>query len=282
MVINYFKAYPKQYLRFTATVLVVLWIFSVFLSYLYQISTNTVCGFRLYVIFFCGLLYWVGMSPAIVSLTTRWKNNYPLKKQLARHALTGTALVSINQLVIPVCISSALQLFFGCADSNSSVLANALTNNILVNVLIYSLLTGMVYWNKKAPVNIPFFEQPVTPGEALMEEKKEVEDINYPATIAIKSGNITELVPAASIYWIQANQNCVHIYNGKKKYVQYSSLKKFQHQLDPAVFVQVHRSAVVNRNCIKEIINSPSGDGQLVLQNDTVVKFSRHYKKNLG
>jgi LytTr DNA-binding domain len=264
MELSYFKKYPKRPLFLSLLVLLLLWIFSVFLSYLYQLSTNTICSFRLLIIFISGLLYWVSLTPIIISLTAKWKHTYSLPKQLFFHGITGAAFVAVNQLLIPVCINSALHFFYGCSDSGGTPVVNALTNNILVNVVMYSFLSGTAFRTRRVNTTPP--AKPT---------------IQYPASISIKSGASTEVVPVTSIRWIEANQNCIHIHNGKKKFVQYSSLKKFYCQLDPALFIQVHRSAVVNRTCIKEIINLPSGDGQLVLDNDIVIRFSRHYRKNI-
>ena len=57
--------------------------------------------------------------------------------------------------------------------------------------------------------------------------------------------------------------------------------KKLQQQLDPVVFLRVHRSALVNVNRIREIVVHANGEYRLTLVSGDLLKSSRRYKKEI-
>jgi len=53
------------------------------------------------------------------------------------------------------------------------------------------------------------------------------------------------------------------------------SLGALERLLDPAAFVRVHRSAIINLDRIREIVSDPTGDGVVVLADGTKVRMAR-------
>lgn len=101
----------------------------------------------------------------------------------------------------------------------------------------------------------------------------------YPEAISIKdSGEITR-VHVASIDWVDAagDYMCIHTNDGQTHILR-RTMKELEQELDPRIFVRVHRSAIVNVNTIAKLQMLANGEHQLMLTNGQSVKVSRSYK----
>lgn len=90
------------------------------------------------------------------------------------------------------------------------------------------------------------------------------------------------LIAANDIDWVQAQANYVGLRVNGHDYLLRSTLAEFARQLDPARFVQVHRSHLVNLDRIVEIEPLDSGDARLRLRDGGVVPCSRRYREALN
>jgi hypothetical protein len=90
------------------------------------------------------------------------------------------------------------------------------------------------------------------------------------------------LIAAHDIEWLQAQGNYVGIHVNGHDYLLRSTLADFLGQLDPARFVQVHRSFAVNLDRIAEIEPLDSGDARLRMKDGSQVACSRRYRDALG
>lgn len=101
----------------------------------------------------------------------------------------------------------------------------------------------------------------------------------FPDAISIKdSGEITR-VPVAAIEWVDAagDYMCIHTRDGQTHILR-RTMKELELELDPKLFVRVHRSAIVNVNTIAKLQMLANGEHQLMLTNGQAVKVSRSYK----
>ncbi len=100
----------------------------------------------------------------------------------------------------------------------------------------------------------------------------------YPAILAIKDGTETSRVDVAKIRWIDAagDYMCVHV--GSDTHILRRTMKELEQQLDPKVFVRVHRSAIVNINFVSKLVSHVSGEYHLVLDCGTELKVSRSHR----
>ncbi|WP_337843507.1 LytTR family DNA-binding domain-containing protein [Rheinheimera sp.] len=101
----------------------------------------------------------------------------------------------------------------------------------------------------------------------------------YPEAISIKdSGEITR-VPVTAIDWVDAagDYMCIHTKDGQTHILR-RTMKELEQELDPKLFVRVHRSAIVNVNTIAKLQMLANGEHQLMLTNGQAVKVSRSYK----
>ena len=86
------------------------------------------------------------------------------------------------------------------------------------------------------------------------------------------------LVSASEIGWIEAAGNYAILHVGGEKLEIRSSLARLESELDPASFVRVHKSAIVNLAQVREVEPWFSGDWRLHLQDGTQVPLSRRYR----
>lgn len=107
------------------------------------------------------------------------------------------------------------------------------------------------------------------------------ENQSYPQRLAIRDGAETVCVDVEAIDWVDAagDYMCVHA-NGDT-HVLRGTMKHLEELLNPAVFVRVHRSAIVNRHRVTSMRPHRNGEYFLKLGGNTELKLSRKYKSNI-
>ncbi len=89
------------------------------------------------------------------------------------------------------------------------------------------------------------------------------------------------LVTANDIEWLQASGNYVNLHMAGRDYPLRSTLAGIEARLDPARFVRVHRSYMVNLQQLVSIEPVDSGDARLHLKDGTTLPCSRRYRGSL-
>ncbi|MDB4908812.1 MAG: LytTr DNA-binding region [Gemmatimonadetes bacterium] len=89
----------------------------------------------------------------------------------------------------------------------------------------------------------------------------------------------TVLVRAEDVQWIEAAGNYVRLHTAQGNRLIRESLASLDAELDPTRFARIHRRAIVNLNCIKEIRPWISGDGIVLLQTGEKLRLSRTYRR---
>ncbi|ALO45788.1 LytTR family DNA-binding domain-containing protein [Pseudohongiella spirulinae] len=83
------------------------------------------------------------------------------------------------------------------------------------------------------------------------------------------------LVKSEQIDWVQSAGNYVLLHCADRSYPMRMTLSGMVSQLDPKLFLRVHRTAIVNVSRIVAV--KESGDIQLELENGTLVPVSKTY-----
>lgn len=95
----------------------------------------------------------------------------------------------------------------------------------------------------------------------------------YSRQFLVKMLNKQYLIKADNIQWIQSASNYVLLHCGDRSYPMRQTLSGLAAQLDPAQFVRVHRTAVVNISRVRSF--QDSGDLKLDLLDGTSVPVSK-------
>jgi two-component system LytT family response regulator len=103
-----------------------------------------------------------------------------------------------------------------------------------------------------------------------------------PGQLVVRDGHRTMVLPFADIEWIEAEDYYVRIHASGRRPLVRRSLHSLAAELEPAGFVRVHRSAIVNLGHVREIRSGSTGDHEVVLSSGTVVRLSRSFRDSFG
>jgi two-component system LytT family response regulator len=106
-------------------------------------------------------------------------------------------------------------------------------------------------------------------------------DGQYLKRLVIKSGGRVTILGVKDIDWIEAEGDFVKIHTGRAWHLLRETMKQLETQFDPARFVRIHRSTIVNVERIKELQPYFRGEYVVILHDGTSLKLSRGYKDHL-
>jgi two-component system LytT family response regulator len=100
----------------------------------------------------------------------------------------------------------------------------------------------------------------------------------YSAPLIVRTKGRLIFLRMRDIDYVRSAGNYVHIYAGGERYSVYSSMASVEERLDPALFIRIHRSAIVNVARIREAVPWFNGEHALVLQDGTELNIGRSYR----
>ena len=121
---------------------------------------------------------------------------------------------------------------------------------------------------------------------ALLEERESErtgarEHTNYLTRLMIKVAGRVTLLKVEDIDYIEADGNYAKLHVGKKSHLLREKMNDLEGRLDPAKFVRIHRSVIVNLDRIKEMHPHFNGDYIVVLEDGRKLRLSRSRRENL-
>jgi two-component system LytT family response regulator len=99
--------------------------------------------------------------------------------------------------------------------------------------------------------------------------------------LMVKSDGRIYFVRIDDVDWIEAAANYVRMHVGKENHLLRETLTALEKKLDPARFVRIHRSTIVNLERIRELQPAFHGDYVIVLLDGTELAVSRGFRDNL-
>jgi two-component system LytT family response regulator len=99
--------------------------------------------------------------------------------------------------------------------------------------------------------------------------------------LAIKSGGQVSFLKISEIDWIEAADYyaCLHV--KARTHLLRRSMSELERELDQALFCRIHRSTIVNLDRVKGLELSEDGEYDVRLDNETRLRLSRRYRKQL-
>jgi two-component system LytT family response regulator len=104
---------------------------------------------------------------------------------------------------------------------------------------------------------------------------------SYVSRFLIKQSNRIFFVRAEEVDWIEATDYCVSLHTGTKVHVLRETMSELENKLDPAKFLRIHRSAIVNLHRVKEVQAKSGGEYFAVMKDGTQLKLSRGRRDQL-
>ena len=101
------------------------------------------------------------------------------------------------------------------------------------------------------------------------------------APLVVRSGSQLVFLDPAEIDWVEAAGVYVTIHVGPARHLVRESLRHVEERLDPARFVRIHRSTVLNVDRARKIVPHPNGGAVVVLKDGSQLKMSRSYRERI-
>ncbi len=107
-------------------------------------------------------------------------------------------------------------------------------------------------------------------------QRAPVKDGGLPISrVVFKSRGRILFLPVSEIRWIRAEENYIRICTGTENHLVRHTMTSIEQELDPQMFLRVHRSAIVNMRFIKEVRREAPGDFAVLLDDGQKVAMSR-------
>ncbi|NTS78166.1 response regulator transcription factor [Catenovulum sp. SM1970] len=103
----------------------------------------------------------------------------------------------------------------------------------------------------------------------------------YSDVLAIKDGGEITRVPCRDISWIDAAGDYMCVHTKEQTHIMRKTMKELEAELDPNIFIRVHRSAMVNIHQVIKLYTHENGDYYIVLSNEKELKVSRSYRDRI-
>ena len=100
--------------------------------------------------------------------------------------------------------------------------------------------------------------------------------------LLVKQGDRHVLVRTATLQWIEAEDNYVRLHVEGTSHLLRQTMSGLLARLDPAQFRRIHRSAIVNLDCIKEFQPWSGGDHLVIMRDGTRLTLSRTFREQFG
>ena len=108
-----------------------------------------------------------------------------------------------------------------------------------------------------------------------------LEPVDRPERFLVRKLGKEFLVAAREIEWLQASGNYVNLRVRGRDYPLRATMAGIEERLDPARFVRVHRSYLVNLDYLVEIEPLDTGDARLTTRDGATLPCSRRFRAQL-
>jgi two-component system LytT family response regulator len=103
----------------------------------------------------------------------------------------------------------------------------------------------------------------------------------WPERITVKDGSDIQFIRVADITWVDAAGDYMCIHAAGETHIMRITMKQLEAMLNPAVFLRVHRSTIVNGRVITGAQSLSNGEYMLKLEGGAQLKVSRSYRDRI-
>lgn len=104
---------------------------------------------------------------------------------------------------------------------------------------------------------------------------------SYQDRLMIKKDGRVVFLKTRDIDWIEAEGKYVHLHLGKETILLREGITKMEAALDPAKFIRIHRSTIVNVDRVQELQPWFRRDFRVLLRDGTQLMMTGNYRQNL-
>lgn len=218
----------------------------------------------------------LALVPAVAWYSRRWPLHWDtLARSLPMHVV-GSVLFSLAHVVAMVAMREGVYALRGL-DYDFGPWGRSLVYEYLKDARGYLMIVAIVEGYR-------FIVRRLR-GEAMLlappDEGEPVEPVDRPERFLVRKLGREFLVAAADIEWLQASGNYVNLRVRGHDYPLRSTIAGIEARLDPARFVRVHRSWIVNLARVGSIEPLETGDARVHMADGAVVPCSRTFRDAL-
>ena len=107
------------------------------------------------------------------------------------------------------------------------------------------------------------------------------EAARYETRFSVRTGQRIVVVLANDIDWVEACGDYVTLHVGNRSHLLRQTMNKMESQLDPARFLRIHRSTIVQTSRIRELVALDNREFLLRLSDGKELKTSRSYSDRI-
>ena len=100
----------------------------------------------------------------------------------------------------------------------------------------------------------------------------------YSDWLTVKKDERITLLKIEDIHWIEANGNYVLIKCKENSEMMRETMDNMESQLNPRIFLRIHRSTIINVNQVKELQVWSRGEYRVVMQGGKAFTLSKNYR----
>ena len=223
---------------------------------------------------------WAALIPAVVLPLAR---RFPVSPTgLLLHGVTGVGLAVAQTLVVAVILSV---IYYGWSPAAArDIFRDRMYTAYAWNVFTYLLIAAFaVVWHRRHESGggnqLSMTAAPrVDSADADSKAAVPTGAASYIRRVLVRDANGFAVVPTHRIHWLAADDNDVIVHADGKQHRVRSTLSGLAARLDPSQFVRVHRSAIVNVECVREVQTWFGGDLVAILTDGTRVNVGRSFK----
>ncbi len=207
------------------------------------------------------ILVLMALGPLVLIFTRRvWPLDPPFARKLALH-LAAAAGISL----VHVAATGALRWAVYAALDRDYDPLGPLSNwpyEFRKDVLVYAALAGLYVGWRLLRARGPELDETA-------------------ATLEVRDGARRRFVALADVAWVEAAGNYVELHRQGEPVLHRASLTAMAQRLERAGFVRIHRSRLVRRDAINEVVSKTSGDFVVRLRDGRELAGSRRYRRPL-
>jgi len=104
---------------------------------------------------------------------------------------------------------------------------------------------------------------------------------DYLTRLAVKSGGATVFLELEKVDWIAAAENYVELHADKMCHLVQVPMNRLMKRLDPAIFLRIHRSFIVNQKRIRMVQPARHGEYVVTLHDGVQLRSGRTYHESV-
>lgn len=99
--------------------------------------------------------------------------------------------------------------------------------------------------------------------------------------IAVRTGRAVTFVEIKDVKYVIASGSYIDIFTSEKTIVHRSSLNQLLEEVRASNLVRIHRSSIVNLDCVSKVIRSATGDFEVKMNDGKLLRVSKSYRNAL-